>query len=187
MSFTRKLYVSDTHFGHEAIIGHCGRPFTSVKEMDGFMINAWNSVVRDGDLVYHLGDFAIADPEHAKRVFHQLRGRKVLILGNHDTRRGPQDVYQHILDLPWDQPPLESLEVKDEGCRLFLSHYAHRTWQGSHRENSYHFYGHSHAKIPHLGRSRDVGVDCEDVAFTPRTFKELTACLPGLETAISHA
>jgi len=186
MGYVKKFYTADTHFGHEAIIGHCSRPFASVPEMDRYLIDRWNDVVRDGDLVYHLGDFAFADAEYASWVFHQLNGRKILILGNHDCRRGPQDVRQHILDLPWDQPPVESLEVKDEGCRVYLNHYAHRTWQGSHRENSYHFYGHSHAKIPHLGRSRDVGVDCEDTAFTPRTFKELVAVLPGLETAISH-
>ncbi|MFU0507319.1 hypothetical protein [Pseudaminobacter sp. NGMCC 1.201702] len=187
MGFIRKFYTSDSHFGHEAIIGHCNRPFASVPEMDRFMIERWNDVVGRDDIVFHLGDFAIADAEYAKWAFRQLRGRKVLILGNHDCRRGPGHVLPHILALPWERPPVESLEVDDEGCRVFLSHYAHRTWQGAHRQNSYHFYGHSHATIPHLGRSRDVGVDCEDVAFTPRTFKELVAVLPGLQTALAHA
>lgn len=177
MGFTRKFYIADTHFGHEAILGHCERPFSSVREMDEFMIDAWNSVVGQEDLVYHLGDFSFGSPEYAKHVFRQLNGRKVLVLGNHDCRRGPQDPLPHIMALGWDQPPTESLEVKDEGCRVFLSHYAHRAWQGNHRENSWHFYGHSHGRLEHLGRSRDVGVDLPDVAFTPRTFKQLTAAL----------
>src|SRR5690606_13039490 len=127
----------------EAIIGHCARPFASAAEADQYMIDRWNDVVGDDDIVYHLGDFAFGDPAYAKQVFRQLNGRKFLILGNHDCRRGPQDPLAHIMELGWGQAPTESLEVKDEGCRVFLSHYAHRSWQGSHRENSFHFYGHS--------------------------------------------
>lgn len=67
-AFTKKFYISDTHFGHEAIIGSCERPFSSVKEMDEFMIDAWNSTVSDDDIIYHLGDFAFAGPDHAKTM-----------------------------------------------------------------------------------------------------------------------
>jgi calcineurin-like phosphoesterase family protein len=185
MGFTQKFYVADTHFGHEMILGHCNRPFNSVPEMDRFMIEAWNSVVRDDDIVYHLGDFGLCDPEYATWAFHQLKGRKVLILGNHDCRRGPENVLQHILDLPWDRPPTESLEVKDGGCRVFLSHYAHLSWQGSHRDGSVHFYGHSHGALLHPAphKARDVGVDLPDVGFTPRTFQQLTASMPGFRAA----
>lgn len=181
MRFTRKFYISDTHFGHEAVIGFCNRPFSSVTEMDGFMVDQWNAVVHDDDIVYHLGDFAFGGAEYAAHIFHQLRGRKILILGNHDMRR--EKPLPHLATLPWEQPPIPVLETTDEGQRVFLSHYAHRTWPSSNR-GSYHFYGHCHGDIPHIGRSRDVGVDLDDVGFRPRTFKELTACLPGLATAV---
>ncbi len=36
------------------------------------------------------------------------------------------------------------------------------------------FFGHNHGEMPPLGRSRDVGVDCPDTGFSPRTFKQLT-------------
>ena len=54
-----------------------------------------------------------------------------------------------------------------------MSHYACRTWPGI-RKNGWHFFGHNHGDMPPLGRSRDVGVDCKDVGFSPRTFKQLT-------------
>ncbi|WP_024587580.1 metallophosphoesterase [Aliihoeflea sp. 2WW] len=184
-AFTRKFYVSDTHFGHEAILGFCNRPFSSVKEMDEFMVDRWNSVVRDTDIVYHLGDFSFGCPERAVAIHRRLKGRKYLILGNHDLRRG-DSVLPHILRMEWERPPVLTASTSDGGNRLFLSHYGHRTWPGQNR-GSYHFYGHSHASIPHLGLSRDVGVDCADVAFTPRTFHELTAALPGLTSAVTAA
>lgn len=179
MTYVQKFYIADTHFGHEAILGLCCRPFSSVREMDEFMIDAWNSVVRPTDLVYHLGDFSLGGAAHAKQIFRRLKGRKILILGNHDMGNGGP--LPHILDLDWDQAPTLALETTDCGERLYLSHYAHRTWPGSHR-GSYHFYGHTHGRLNSIGLSRDVGVDVPDVAFTPRAFQHLKAALPGLAT-----
>lgn len=75
--------------------------------------------------------------------------------------------------LPWDAPPAHAMETKDNGKRLWLSHYAHRVWPAGHH-GSYHFYGHSHGSLPGIGRSRDVGVDLQDMAFGPRRFEDLT-------------
>lgn len=179
MTYVQKYYIADTHFGHEAVIGLCGRPFNSVREMDDYLVDAWNSTVKQTDIVYHLGDFSFGGAAHARQIFRRLNGRKILILGNHDMGHG--SVLPYIRDLGWDQVPTPALETTDCGERLYLSHYAHRTWPGSHR-GSYHFYGHTHGSLPHVGNSRDVGVDIEDVAFCPRTFQHLRAALPGLKT-----
>lgn len=180
MSYVQKFYISDTHFGHEAALGFCERPFSSVTEMDDAMVDAWNSAVKPSDLVYHLGDFAFGGASHAKSIFQRLNGRKVLILGNHDVDRDG-NALPHLLELPWDQEPRHSLMTSDGGSRLFLSHYAHRVWPASNK-GSYHFYGHSHARLDSVELSRDVGVDVPDIAFTPRNFQYLKATLPGLAT-----
>lgn len=174
MSFTRKFFTADTHFGHSAVIGHCQRPFADAYEMDESMIASWNEVVGDGDIVYHLGDFAmgLGDEARVREIFARLRGRKRLVLGNHDVdRKG--DVHPTIAGLAWDARPEHAMETKDGGKRIYLHHYACRVWPAAHH-GSFHFYGHSHGKLPTMGRSRDVGVDVADVMFQPRTFTELT-------------
>lgn len=80
-------FISDTHFNHENIIKYCNRPFETKEEMDEYMIKKWNSVVKEGDTVYHLGDFALglSFDEHLKLV-SKLQGDIVLIYGNHDRK-----------------------------------------------------------------------------------------------------
>ena len=62
-----KLFVtSDHHFLHNRIIEICQRPFENVDEMNQKMIDNWNDVVDDEDIVYYLGDFAIEKNNKAK-------------------------------------------------------------------------------------------------------------------------
>ena len=176
MSFTQKFYTADTHFSHPLMLSPtaCNRPFASTLEMDDALIAAWNAVVHKDDLVFHLGDFAMGlhDGDRVRRIFTRLSGRKRLILGNHDYKQ-QNAIHPVIANLAWDAPPTQQLETTDEGQRIFLSHYACRTWPGI-RKGAWHFFGHNHGSMPPLGRSRDVGVDCPDTGFAPRTFKQLT-------------
>jgi len=74
--------VSDTHFGHENIIKFCNRPFSDVWDMNEGLIQRWNAVVTDEDIVYHLGDVYFGKNG---RVLERLKGKKRLVLGNHDN------------------------------------------------------------------------------------------------------
>ena len=47
--------------------------------------------------------------------------------------------------------------IRRKGVKLFLFHYACRTWRGSNR-GSIHLHGHSHGALPLLGKSMDVGI-----------------------------
>ena len=81
----RTWVISDTHFGHANIIRHGERPFRTISEMDETLVANWNETVRDNDTVYHLGDFS--GPPMNRRIeeiAERLRGRIVLIAGNHD-------------------------------------------------------------------------------------------------------
>jgi calcineurin-like phosphoesterase family protein len=179
MAFVSKFYTADTHFCHAGMLTFGGRPFSSTDEMDRYLVDQWNNVVRPDDVVYHLGDFCCGDRDQAKikRIFNELHGRKYLVLGNHDVRPDGK-IHPAIANLGWAAPPSAMLDVRDEGERVILCHYSMRVWPASHHA-SWHFYGHSHGSLPPHGRSRDVGVDCVDVAFTPRTFKELVAGMSG--------
>ena len=91
--------ISDTHFNHVNILnftnyaGEKVRPeFATVEDMNEYMIEKWNSVVRDNDVVYHLGDvhFGASKNEKSNRsILSRLRGRKYLIVGNHDDLTDP--------------------------------------------------------------------------------------------------
>lgn len=75
--------ISDTHFNHEKIIEYCNRPFKNVNDMNENIIKNWNSVVKNGDKVYHLGDFGFGSKEQVKDIVSQLNGDIYLIRGNH--------------------------------------------------------------------------------------------------------
>lgn len=85
-------FISDTHFQHKNIAlvftdaktGKRVRNFNSVQEMDETMIQNWNSVVKYGDIVYHLGDVFFGNAESADKILQRLNGEKKLIMGNHD-------------------------------------------------------------------------------------------------------
>lgn len=52
--------------------------------MNEHMIERWNSVVKQGDIVYHLGDVVMGDKSWMNNNFNRLYGSKRLLVGNHD-------------------------------------------------------------------------------------------------------
>jgi len=79
------FFISDTHFGHEKIIDYENRPFKSLDEMDKAIIDRWNEVVSEDDEVILVGDFSSYGLEKNKEILSSLKGKKVLVKGNHDT------------------------------------------------------------------------------------------------------
>jgi len=153
-------FTSDTHWGHANIIKHCNRPFTDVTEMDAVLLDNINSVVKTNDTLYHLGDFSWK--KTAARYREKIRCRNViLILGNHDpqTKNGqPLDILHEIFSQVFVVLRIRPL-ISGSRQPIILSHYAMRTWHGSHR-GSWNLHGHSHGTLPGNGsKSLDVGVD----------------------------
>lgn len=91
----RNIWItSDTHLLHANILKFTdsktgklirGDKFLTVDEMNEYILEKWNSVVKQGDIVYHLGDVFIGDKEQFKKMWPKFNGSKRLIIGNHDT------------------------------------------------------------------------------------------------------
>lgn len=166
-------FVSDTHFGHANIITYCKRPFKSVEEMDEVLIKNWNSQVKPGDVVYHLGDIAFGEKrKRLKDLVNRLNGTIMLLKGNHD----------HSVD--------ESLEETPEGfkwCKwmhvlsykvskkltysITLCHFPVLHWLNKEKA-AIHLYGHVHGNPTGLRNALDVGVDSTK-QFRPLSLKEV--------------
>lgn len=87
-------FISDTHFGHEAIIEFGKRPFANTAEMDEALAQNWTERVKPEDLIYHLGD--IAWTSAGLRLFGELPGTKRLIIGNHDDGKACAQLVQKL-------------------------------------------------------------------------------------------
>jgi calcineurin-like phosphoesterase family protein len=178
------FFTSDTHFGHGNIVLYCKRPWLRpcdsgfdgrwvsdeiknqrTAEMDEELIESWNKVVSPSDVVYHMGDFAFAKTTEILNAYiGRLNGAIHLIKGNHDhskVLKGAKFATVNSTDM-----------VKCNDHEIFLSHYAHRVWNKSHR-GSWHLYGHSHGTLPDIQTSLsiDVGMDCR--GFRPMSFDEV--------------
>ncbi len=82
----RKFLIADTHLGDDIIIKLENRPFKNAKEQTDSIVEKWNSVVNEDDIVYVIGDFLHigCDSYHMEQA-KKLNGTKYLIRGNHDT------------------------------------------------------------------------------------------------------
>ena len=133
-------FTSDQHFGHFNIIRLSHRPFATVDEMDDELLARWNAKVKDGDVVYVLGDLffraTVVEP-----ILARLKGRKHLMLGNHDgswTKR---------IDLSRYFESVQTLkEVNVDGRLLTLCHYPMLSYPEARR--GYMVYGHIHNDVP---------------------------------------
>lgn len=131
-------YISDLHFGHRNVIEMDGRPFETIEEMDETLIRLWNERATDEDDVYIVGDFAYRNGYTATWYLRQLRGRKHLVIGNHD-RLTIQD--------PKAMEYFASVEkmnrVIDNDRKVSLCHFPVAEWNGK-RHGGFHVHGHLH-------------------------------------------
>lgn len=159
-------FSSDFHLSHTNIAGKeisswddGYRNFKSIEEMNKTIITAINKYVKEEDVLYFLGDFAFKDHTKIPYLRSLINCQTIhFIRGNHDEHI---DKYSNCFTSINDVITLNIGKQK-----VFLSHYSHRIWLGSHK-GFIHLYGHSHGNIINFGKSMDVGID---VAY--RLFKE---------------
>lgn len=133
----QRLYIADPHFGHEGVIRMNNRPFSSIDEMDRVMIDNWNSVVSQEDEVYIIGDFMFRSRHAPNYYLDQLRGKKHLVLGNHErwtNQINLADYFESVSQIK---------EITDLDRHLVLCHFPLAEWARYFR-GSMHIFGHIH-------------------------------------------
>ena len=176
-----KIYfTSDLHFGHEAILKYCNRPFANVEEMNQKLIENWNKKVPEDGIVFNLGDFAWGGYPFWKSMREQLNGKIILIKGNHDEKNLTQTGAQELFELVTYQ-----MKIQIEGRKIYLNHYPFLCYAGTYRDANgleYQAFGHVHsgpgAKGLDVDRlsmlfptQYDVGVDNNN--YEPISWSEL--------------
>ena len=85
---------------------------------DKMLIDIWNSTVKSDDMVYFLGDFTLTrNKEVIEHLCKALNGRKILIMGNHDTRKPKEYV-----ELGFEQATKRPLILPRNKKNVILSH-----------------------------------------------------------------
>jgi len=175
------FFTADLHFGHDAIIGFCDRPFENASDMNRVLIENWNARVSNDDHVYIVGDVyyggrGAAGQDEALDLVSKLNGVLHLVAGNHDIP------YLKSMDYHYLFADVDHIRyLKHEGEDIFLCHYPLAEWSGFFR-GSWHIFGHIHNSITNAAfmhmssfeRALNAGVDICD--FKPVTFKELKTC-----------
>lgn len=134
-------FTSDTHFGHEVVLRSCERPWASVSEMNGALVDAINEHVEPGDTLYHLGDYSFKTTlEDAANLRKRISRKDVhLVPGNHD-----KDWAQPAVSWAFTvEKPITVLKIGK--LKLVLSHYPMADWQGM-SHGSIHLHGHIHSR-----------------------------------------
>lgn len=176
----KKFYIADWHYGHSNIVAFDNRPFKTANEMNDELIERWNKVVSNEDIVYILGDMFWCTPKVAIEVLDKLNGQKILVRGNHDKRHTELDnKFKQVVDY---------LEVRDKDRHVVLCHYPIPCFK-NHYYGWYHLYGHVHNSFEHNMMEHDkylmeelygkqckmynVGAMMPYMDYTPRTLDEI--------------
>ena len=126
------FFTADTHFYHENIIEYSNRPFGSVYHMNETLIKNWNSRVKPGDIVFHLGDFAFkSSKSDIKSILDRLNGQIILIKGNHDSNNNIKSIIQDLRIFYGGKDILltHRAEEASPGYYLVLCGHAHNLWK----------------------------------------------------------
>ena len=135
------------------------RDFRDLEHMNRTIVDNINNVVKQEDVLIHLGDFSFGGIENIKKFRSRIICENIyLTFGNHDhhiknDREGVKSLFKGTY--------IENtLEV--DGVTFFLKHYPMASWEDM-KKGVVMLYGHLHSsnqnKFPGIGKIMDVGID----------------------------
>lgn len=163
-------FISDTHFGHKGSLHWPNgnkRIFDSVDHMNQVMVDNWNSVVSNNDLVYHLGDFSYKTSTNAIiHIMESLNGKIILLKGNHDGQTLKANSKIHRFESVHDR-----VEFEYNNQYFVLDHYP--IWSWNHKfHGAIHLHGHIHGEKSDIS-GNILNISCEMTGYRPLSIIEV--------------
>lgn len=168
------FFTSDTHYGHANIVRGTSkwtdknmcRVFDTVEEMNNAIVKNINSMVKENDILFHLGDWSFGGKENIREFRDRLICKNIhLILGNHDIHihknsDGLRDIFATVKEY-------REIEIFGQH-KIVLSHYPMRTWNNAYK-GSIMLFGHTHGNISDYivngiqMKTMDIGLDTNNL------------------------
>lgn len=124
----KNYYISDLHLLHNNCLKFDNRPFSSMEEMMGYIKENWNYKITNADTVYILGDISLRKTnEELISYVANLKGKKVLVKGNHDNVSDYR--YVQLFDEIVDYKEITDTDGNGNNLHLILSHYPIFSWK----------------------------------------------------------
>ena len=140
--------TSDLHLMHNKEFLWRPRGFESTEEMCEAIVERWNSVVKDEDIIYNLGDIALSDTEAAIPYIQRLKGQQIWLRGNHCTVNRVTRILETCpnISLLAGMDSSYATIIKSGKWSFYLSHYPTLTSNNEDWRRVANLCGHSHTK-----------------------------------------
>lgn len=145
------FFTSDLHINHLPEFLWGPRGFSCIEEMNEAIVERWNNIVKEDDVVYNLGDMAMNDVVSAIPYLKRLNGVQIWILGNHDSLNKITAIKEACPNI-WligDIHTAYASMIKHGKIQLYLSHYPTLTsnWNDKYfNQHVFSIHGHTHQK-----------------------------------------
>lgn len=167
--FTADTHFFDKHLAHD--LHFANRDFLTASEMNAVIVENWNKVVKEEDVVYHLGDIAKVTSnrqgyQQVLQLLQELNGQIIFIKGNHDSRALFKYLARQQLRTPNGHDKFVfhdvGMIVKFDHHQFFLTHYPLMLGISV---NSVNLHGHIHHYAVNAATNINVGVDTPEEAY----------------------
>lgn len=139
----------------------------AVEKHDKWLIDKWNDTVKREDTVYILGDLCLGNKAQTEKILHQLKGKKMLIFGNHDkSAKGENERFFEwcgdLKEAKFNNQQFSFIDPNETFC-VELCHYPMLTWNRR-PHGTCMVHGHTHGSIDNFNTTSlemrvDVGFD----------------------------
>lgn len=170
-----EIYLtSDTHYNHSHLcLGVSGwddksgcRNFQNLEEMNSTITENINSIVKENDILWHLGDFAMGQKKFWPDFRNSIKCKNIYLLaGNHCPDYNKLGYHWFFKEIFGKKGEYTILHRKIAGKEFCMSHFPVLSWDNKNKD-SIMVHGHCHNSMSkwicnHMNNSKimDVGID----------------------------